>query len=72
MKKPKLIKGWQRAWKLLSVQAMVIGTGISMQYGLMYDQMKEVIPPKWMAIITGIVFVLGIVGRVVSQSKEEE
>lgn len=71
MKKIRLIKGltWRTALRWFSVQAGILGTSISLGYMSMYDQLKETIPPQWMAGITASVFILGIIGRVVAQGK---
>lgn len=67
-----LIEDWKAAWKYLSVQANSIGLAISAAYAGLYDQLKADFPPKYMAALTGLVFVLGIVGRVVSQTPKDE
>lgn len=67
-----LIDEWRSAWKYLSVQASSIGLAISAAYGLMYNQLKENITPQYMAILTGAVFVLAILGRLVSQTPKDE
>lgn len=66
-----LIDEWKTCWKYLSVQANAIGVAISTGYAAMYDQLKEAFPPAYMAGLTGAVFLLGIVGRVVSQTKKD-
>lgn len=62
-----LIEDWRKAYKFLSVQANIIGGAMSTTYGMMYEQLKETIPPQYMAMITGAVFAAGIVLRVISQ-----
>ncbi|MBV8060452.1 MAG: hypothetical protein JO253_02860, partial [Alphaproteobacteria bacterium] len=47
-----LIDEWKKAYKLLSVQANAIGTAMAAGYASMYEQLKETIPPQWMAGIT--------------------
>lgn len=65
----KLIEDWRSAWKFLSVQAQAIGVAISSTYAVLYDQLKDNFPPKYMLVLTGAVFLLGIAGRVISQDK---
>ncbi len=67
----KLIDEWKSAWKFLSVQANSIGAAMAVGYASMYEQLKENFPPKYVAAITAAVFILGIVGRVVSQNKDD-
>ena len=63
----KLIDEWHQAWKYLSVQANVLGGAMASAYATFYPQLKETISPTTMGYLTGAVFVLGIVGRVISQ-----
>ena len=65
----KLIDEWKACWKLFSVQANTIGGSLAVGYASMYDQLKENFPPKIMIFVTGVVFIVGIVGRVVAQKK---
>jgi hypothetical protein len=64
-----LIPEWKTAYRFLSVQANVIGMAMATGYATMYPQLKDTIPPDVMAWITGAVFVLGIVARVISQQR---
>lgn len=66
-----LIPDWKKAVKLFSVQANAIGAALASTYGLMYPQLRESIPPQWMAGITSAVFIAGIVCRVISQQPKE-
>jgi hypothetical protein len=68
----KLIDDWKAAWRLLSVQANTIGIAVSGTYMTLYDQLKNTLPPKVMAAITGGVFLLGIIGRMVSQTPKDD
>lgn len=67
----KLIDDWKGCWKFLSVQAQALGVAISSTYAVLYDQLKDNFPPKYMIALTGAVFLLGIAGRVISQDKKE-
>lgn len=68
----KLIDEWKSAWRYLSVQANAIGSAMAIGYASMYDHLKENFPPEYMAGITAIVFVLGIIGRLVSQQPKDK
>jgi sorbitol-specific phosphotransferase system component IIBC len=68
----KLITNWRKCWKFLSVQLMAVGSGISATYATMYQQLKDTIDPKMMAMITAGVFVAGILGRVISQGLDND
>ena len=67
-----LIDEWRSAWKYVSVQANGVGIAISSTYGLLYEQLKETFPPKFMAGITALVFIAGIIGRLVSQTPKDK
>lgn len=67
-----LIPDWKKAAKFFSVQANAIGAALASTYGLMYPQLRESIPPQWMAGITAAVFVAGILCRVISQQPKED
>lgn len=67
-----LIDEWRKAYKLLSVQANTIGVAMATTYAAMYEQLKETIPPQWMAGVTAAVFVAGILCRVISQTPKEQ
>tara|TARA_R110000868_G_C10972514_1_gene770261 strand:+ start:1838 stop:2050 length:213 start_codon:yes stop_codon:yes gene_type:complete len=68
----RLIEEWKSAWRYLSVQANALGGAITVGYASMYDHLKENFPPKYMAAITAAVFVLGIIGRLVSQQPKDK
>jgi hypothetical protein len=68
----KLIDDWKKALRLFSVQANGIGIAISSTYALLYEQLKESFPAKYMAGLTGLVFLFGILGRLVHQGKKED
>lgn len=67
-----LIDEWKQCWRFLSVQCNGIGIAISATYASLYDQLKDNFPPRYMFAITGAVFVLGILGRLISQQPKEE
>lgn len=66
----RLIDEWKVCYRYLSVQANGIGAAMMVGYSSMYEQLKENFPPKYMAAITAAVFILGIIGRLVSQEKK--
>lgn len=68
----KLIEEWRSCWKYLSVQANTIGVAVASTYGLMYDQLKETLPPHVMSGVVAGVFVMGIIGRLVSQAPKDD
>ncbi len=67
-----LIDEWRVCYKYMSVQANAIGTALAVGYTSLYDQLKDNFPPRVMAAVTAAVFILGIIGRVVSQTKPDD
>lgn len=68
----KLIHNWKRALRFFSVQMNLLGTALSTGYATMYDKLKETVSPATMAVITGAVFVLGVLARVIDQDMKED
>lgn len=67
-----LVEDWRKSWRWFSVQANAIGTALTLIYGSMYQQLKETFPPEWMTALTGAIFIIGIIGRVVYQPKTHD
>jgi len=68
----KLIDNWHKCLRLFSQQANAIGIALSLTYSSMYDHLKDNLPPAWMAGITGAIFALGFLGRIVDQTPKEK
>lgn len=68
----RLVDDWKKCLKWFSVQANMIGVAITSTYAAMYQELKADFPPKYMLLVTAGVFVLGIIGRVVSQTPKAE
>lgn len=67
MKKPKLVSDWKRAYRWLSVQAMLLSTALLSTWALLPADLKARLPDDvglWAAVAT---LLLGVVGRVVDQ-----
>lgn len=65
----KIIENWRQCWKMFSQQANAIGIALCSTYALMYEQLKETIPPQYMTMITLAVFAAGFIGRMIDQPK---
>lgn len=63
----KLIEDWKDAWRWFSIWAGTVGSAMAATYAVMYEQLKETIPPQWMAALTAAVFIAGMVGRIIDQ-----
>lgn len=67
----KLIEGWKRAYRMFSVQAMAVSTAILGGWLALPDDFKAHLP-HWIGNAAAIAtLVLGIFGRLVSQTKPE-
>lgn len=68
----KLVDNWTKFYSWFSVQANALGSAVAIGYASMYEQLKENFPPKYMIAITAVVFILGIIGRLVSQQPKDK
>lgn len=67
-----LVDDWKKSFKWLSVQFNTFGVAITATYASLYEQLKENLPPRYMMIGVIAIFVLGIVGRLVSQTPKDD
>ena len=67
-----LISNWKKAYTFFSVQSNAIGAAMATTYAMMYPQLKDTLPPQYMAGLTAFVFIAGILCRVISQNKNEK
>lgn len=66
----KLIDDWRSAWKYFSVHALLIAGVLPSVWATLPPDLKAYIPPSIMALITAVIAVSGIVGRLTDQSKK--
>lgn len=62
-----VIDNWKQGWKLFSVQALALAGAIPVIWTQLPDDVKAMIPASWMGVITAVVAVCGIIGRLVKQ-----
>ena len=67
-----LIDNAKRAWKLFSMQAMGVALGLQVTWTSLPDEMRASIPPTVVQWATGILLVLGMVGRIVKQGASDD
>lgn len=67
-----LIEDWKKCWKWMSIQANTLGVAISGTYAALYDEVKANFPAKYMLTLTAVVFLAGIVGRLISQTPKDK
>lgn len=63
----KLVPEARKAWKWISVQAMVVAGAIQGAWVFIPDDMKASIPSKYVGAATMALLVLGVAGRLVKQ-----
>lgn len=67
-----LIPEWRKSLRLYSQQINSVGIALSLTYAGMYEQLKDTIPPRYMAVLTFVVFFAGLICRVISQQPKAE
>lgn len=69
IKNMKLVENAKQAWRWFSVQAMTLATAIQGAWLLLDTDMRAVIPYSDVVVpsLTGVLLVLGIVGRLYKQ-----
>lgn len=65
--RPKLIEDWHKAWKWLSVQAMLANAAFLATWPTIPADVKTALPQWFMTAVSIGLLLLGIVGRVVQQ-----
>lgn len=67
----KLVPEAKRAWRWLSVQAMVVAASVHGAWLAIPDDMKSSIPSKYVSAVTMALLVLGVAGRLVKQGDKQ-
>lgn len=65
----KLIDNVNKAWRMLSVQAMVAAGAVQLAWESLPPSLLAAVPPDVVKYVTLGLLVLGIVGRLVKQDK---
>ena len=63
----KLIENWNKAHRMLSVQAMAVAAAIQGVWPSIPDDLKAHLPPTLVHWVSLVLLVCGIVGRLVDQ-----
>ncbi len=63
----KLVSDWKQAWKWISVNCMVIATAVQGAWMYIPDDMKAEVPHNIVHILTMLLLVLGLAGRLIKQ-----
>ena len=67
----KLIPDARRAWRWVSVQAMVLATAIQGAWVFIPPDLKARAGDDLASIVTGAILALGVIGRLVAQDAPE-
>lgn len=67
----KLVPDFKRAWRWISMQCMVVAGAVQGAWLFVPDDMKATFPKDWLQIITALLLVVGIAGRLVDQTPKE-
>ena len=68
----KLVANWKRAWRWISVQAMVLAGALQGAWMFVPDDLRTSIPPGAVQGFTIVLLVLGVIGRLVDQTPKEK
>ena len=72
MKKPKLIPGWKKAWKLFSVQSMTFAAALQGAWTAIPANLVANVPSWLVHVVTIGILGFGIAGRLIDQTKENQ
>ncbi|CAJ0861944.1 hypothetical protein R77567_01602 [Ralstonia sp. LMG 32965] len=67
----KLIDDWKKCHRLYSQRINAVGMALCSTYGFMYDSIRDVLPPKYLALLVAVVFLAGFGLRLVKQGSED-
>ena len=65
----KLIDNWKKSPGMFSMQAMGLAVAIQGAWEALPSEMLASIPDSWVRVLTIVLLVLGIIGRLVDQPK---
>lgn len=67
-----LIEEAKQAWRMLSMQAMAAGLALQGAWQAAPDDLKASVPHTWVSYATMALLVLGMLGRLVKQTKDTQ
>lgn len=68
----RLVANWKRAWRWISVQAMVLAGALQGAWMFVPDDLRASIPPGVVQGFTIVLLTLGVIGRLVDQTPKAE
>ena len=70
--KVQLVDEWKSAWKWFSVQSMVLAGSIQGTWLAVPADLKTKVPESWVQGVVISLLVLGTIGRLVKQDKQDK
>lgn len=64
----KLVENWKQSWKWLSMNCMVLAAAIQGAWVYVPDDLRSQVPNHLMSIVTIVLLVSGVIGRLVKQT----
>ena len=68
----KIIKQWKKSWKIFSQQAFTTAAALQIFWLSLDETQIEAIPDGGVQILTLLIVVLGVIGRLVEQDLGED
>lgn len=65
----RLVSDWRRCWRWLSVHAMAYAIIVQSAWQVLDADMRGSLPAEWVRALTVGLLALGILGRIVDQTK---
>lgn len=63
----KLIDDWKQSHRLYSQRINAAGVAVGSAYVMFYDQLRDLLPAKHLAVLTIALFALNCVARIIKQ-----
>lgn len=67
VKRKGLVSNVNEVWRHASTWALTLAGSIPTVYLTMYDKLKDSLPADWMAVITAVVAIAGLMGKTIKQ-----
>lgn len=63
----KLIEDWKACHRLYSQRVNAAGVAVGSAYVMFYDQLRDMLPAKHLAVLTVVLFAVNCVARIIKQ-----
>lgn len=65
----RLVENWRKAWRWLSVQFPALNLAFLGTWSVLPAKFQDALPMPWVIGIAVVLIVLGVVGRMIDQSR---